>query len=225
MTHGSLIGKMLLFAIPLMASSMLQLLFNAMDVVVVGNFSGSQALAAVGSTGALTNLFVNLFIGFSVGSNVFVAQYFGAKDEKNVRETVHTSILLGLVGGVILIFAGVFLSKPLLELMDTPEDVLDLAALYMKIYFVGMPAMLVYNFGASILRAIGDTRRPLYYLTGAGVINVCLNLIFVIVFHMSVAGVALATVISQCFSAVMIIRCLMKSDGIYRLIQIGRAHV
>ena len=217
MTHGSLIGKMLLFAIPLMASSMLQLLFNAMDVVVVGNFSGSQALAAVGSTGALTNLFVNLFIGFSVGSNVLVAQYFGAKDEKNVRETVHTSILLGLVGGVILIFAGVFLSKPLLELMDTPEDVLDLAALYMKIYFVGMPAMLVYNFGASILRAIGDTRRPLYYLTVAGVINICLNLLLVIVFDMSVAGVALATVISQCFSAGMILWCLIKSDGIYRL--------
>lgn len=218
MTHGPLIGKMLMFAVPLMVSSMLQLLFNAMDVVVVGNFSGSQALAAVGSTGALTNLFVNLFIGFSVGSNVLVAQYFGARDEKNVRETVHTSILLGLVGGVILVFLGFFLSKPLLTLMDTPEDVLNLAALYMKIYFVGMPAMLVYNFGASILRAIGDTRRPLYYLIIAGVINVCLNLFFVIVFKMSVAGVALATVISQCFSAVMIVRCLIKSDGIYRLI-------
>lgn len=217
MCNGPLFGKILLFAFPLMLSGMLQLLFNAADIVVVGKFSGSQALAAVGSTSALINLFVNIFIGFSIGSNVLVAQYFGAKDTKNVEETVHTSILVGLIGGVFLILIGIPLAGTLLELMGTPEDVLDLAVLYIRIYFLGMPSMLVYNFGAAILRAVGDTRRPLYYLMFSGVINVVLNLLFVIAFHMSVAGVALATIISQTVSALLICRCLMKSDGMYQL--------
>ena len=217
MCNGPIFGKLLVFALPLMLSGILQLLFNAADIVVVGKFSGSRALAAVGSTGALINLFVNVFIGFSIGTNVLVAQYFGARDEKNVHETVHTSILLGIVGGFILIVAGMVFAKPMLEWMDTPEDVLSHAVLYMRIYFIGMPAMLVYNFGAAILRAIGDTRRPLYYLLSAGVINVILNLFFVIVLDMGVAGVATATVISQIVSAILIVRCLMHSDGIYRL--------
>ena len=217
MCNGPIFGKLLVFALPLMLSGILQLLFNAADIVVVGKFSGSHALAAVGSTGALINLFVNVFIGFSIGTNVLVAQYFGARDEKNVHETVHTSILLGIVGGFILIVAGMGFAKPMLEWMDTPEDVLSHAVLYMRIYFIGMPAMLVYNFGAAILRAIGDTRRPLYYLLSAGVINVILNLFFVIVLDMGVAGVATATVISQVVSAILIVRCLMHSDGIYRL--------
>lgn len=217
MCNGPLLGKLLLFTVPLMLSGMLQLLFNAADIVVVGKFSGSHALAAVGSTGALINLFVNVFIGFSIGTNVLVAQYFGAKDERNVQETVHTSVLLGMAGGVILIGAGLLLGKTMLVWMGTPEEVLDQAVLYINIYFVGMPAMLVYNFSAAILRAIGDTRRPLYYLLTAGVVNVILNLIFVIVLKMGVAGVALATVISQTISAVLIVRCLMYSDGMYRL--------
>lgn len=217
MCNGPIFGKLLVFALPLMLSGILQLLFNAADIVVVGKFSGSHALAAVGSTGALINLFVNVFIGFSIGTNVLVAQYFGARDEKNVHETVHTSILLGIVGGFILIVAGMVFAKPMLEWMDTPEDVLSHAVLYMRIYFIGMPAILVYNFGAAILRAIGDTRRPLYYLLSAGVINVILNLFFVIVLDMGVAGVATATVISQIVSAILIVRCLMHSDGIYRL--------
>lgn len=217
MCNGPIFGKLLVFALPLMLSGILQLLFNAADIVVVGKFTGSHALAAVGSTGALINLFVNVFIGFSIGTNVLVAQYFGARDEKNVHETVHTSILLGLVGGFILIVAGILFAKPMLEWMDTPDNVLSHAVLYMRIYFIGMPAMLVYNFGAAILRAIGDTRRPLYYLLGAGVINVVLNLFFVIVLDMGVAGVATATVVSQVVSAILIVRCLMQSDGIYRL--------
>ncbi|MDD3415703.1 MAG: MATE family efflux transporter [Lachnospiraceae bacterium] len=217
MCNGPLLGKLLIFAVPLILSGILQLLFNAADIVVVGKFSGSSALAAVGSTGALINLFVNIFIGFSIGTNVLAAQYFGAGDEKNMQDTVHTSILLGLIGGVILIAAGLLFATPMLELMDTPEDVLGQASLYVRIYFIGMPAMLVYNFGAAILRAIGDTRRPLYYLLAAGVVNVILNLILVIGFHMGVAGVAIATVISQVISAVMIVRCLMNSAGMYHL--------
>lgn len=217
MCNGPLLGKLLLFTLPLMLSGILQLLFNAADIVVVGKFSGSQALAAVGSTSALINLFVNVFIGFSIGANVMVAQYFGAKDEKNVQETVHTSILLGLLGGIFLIAVGILLAKTMLIWMGTPEDVLDQAVLYINIYFIGMPAMLVYNFGAAILRAIGDTRRPLYYLLTAGVVNVILNMIFVIALDMGVAGVATATVISQVISASLIVRCLMHSEGMYHL--------
>ena len=216
MCNGPILKKLLIFALPLMLSGILQLLFNAADIVVVGKFTGSHALAAVGSTSALINLFVNVFIGFSIGTNVLVAQYFGARDEKNVQETVHTSILLGIVGGFILIVSGIIFAKPMLEWMDTPDNVLEHAVLYMRIYFIGMPAMLIYNFGAAILRAIGDTKRPLYYLLSAGVINVVLNLFFVIVLNMGVAGVAAATVASQVVSAILIVRCLIQSEGIYR---------
>ena len=184
---------------------------------MVGQFTGSSALAAVGSTSSLINLFVNVFIGFSIGANVLVAQYYGARDEKNVHETVHTSILLAIICGVILIVAGVTLAPPMLELMDTPDEVLGQAVLYMRIYFVGMPATLVYNFGAAILRAVGDTRRPLYYLFVAGCVNVILNLFFVVVCGRGVDGVAIATVISQVISAALIVRCLIKSEGMYRL--------
>lgn len=217
MCNGPLFGKIMLFTLPLMLSGILQLLFNAADVVVVGRFAGNEALAAVGSTGALTNLLVNLFIGLSVGANVLVARYYGGRQEEEVSRTVHTSMLVSAVGGVILTFIGITAARPLLLLMDTPENVIEHSVLYMRIYFVGMPVMLVFNFGSAILRAIGDTRRPLFYLIIAGVINVVLNLFFVIVLHMGVAGVALATVISQCVSTALIVRCLMRSEGCFRL--------
>ena len=217
MCSGPLFGKILLFTLPLMLSGILQLLFNAADVVVVGRFAGNEALAAVGSTGALTNLLVNLFIGLSVGANVLVARYYGAKAWEEVSQTVHTSIVVSVIGGIVLAFLGIVLARPLLHLMDTPDNVIGHSVIYMRIYFLGMPVMLLFNFGSAILRAIGDTRRPLFYLIIAGVINVCLNLCFVIVFHMGVAGVALATVISQCVSTGLILRCLIKSEGCFQL--------
>lgn len=217
MCNGPLFGKILSFSIPLMLSGILQLLFNAADTIVVGRFAGSTALAAVGSTSALINLLTNLFIGFSVGANVLTAQYYGAKKEKDVSDTVHSAILLSVICGILLLLLGISITKQILIWMGTPGDVLNQAALYLKIYFLGMPVMLLYNFGSSILRAIGDTRRPLYYLTAAGVINVILNLIFVIGFNMGVAGVATATVISQAISALLILRCLSRLDGCCRL--------
>ncbi|MCI8601512.1 MAG: MATE family efflux transporter [Oscillospiraceae bacterium] len=217
MCNGPILGKLLRFSLPLMLSGVLQLLFNAADIVVVGRFSGSEALAAVGSTGSLINLLINVFIGLSIGTNVLVAQYYGAKDVKNLSDTVHTSVAISLASGAFLIFLGFFAAPPLLRLMGTPEDVLGQAALYVRIYFAGMPVMMLYNFGSAILRALGDTRRPLYFLTMAGVVNVLLNLFFVIVLKMGVAGVATATVISQAVSALLILNCLIRSDGIYRL--------
>lgn len=217
MCNGPLTGKLIRFAFPLMLSGILQLMFNAADIIVVGRFAGHQALAAVGSTGSLINLLINLFIGLSVGTNVLVANYTGAKQEQAVSETVHTSVLLSLISGFFLIFFGGLLASPLLSLMGTPSDVLDQAVLYMRIYFIGMPASMLYNFGAAILRASGDTKRPLYFLTFAGIINVGLNLIFVIVFHMGVAGVATATVVSQVVSALLVLRCLMKDTGMYHV--------
>ncbi len=213
MIHGPLLGKILLFTLPLMASSILQLLFNAADIIVVGRYAGSDALAAVGSTGALINLLTNMFIGFSVGANVLVARYYGAGKPDEVSETVHTSVMLSIIGGILLAAIGIIFASPLLELMGTPENVLPLAALYVRIYFAGMPVILLYNYGSAILRAIGDTKRPLYYLAVAGVLNIILNLIFVIVFEMSVAGVALATILSQTLSAILVIRCLMHTEG------------
>lgn len=213
MCSGSVFRKMLLFAIPLMCSSILQLLFNAADIVVVGRFAGDNALAAVGSNTALINLFTNLFIGLSVGTNVLTAQYYGAKKEADLRETVHTSMLLSIYSGVILTIVGVVGARFLLELMKAPSEVIGLAALYLRILFLGMPSMMVYNFGSAILRAVGDTKRPLYYLLGAGIINVILNLFFVIICQMGVAGVGLATVISQTISAALVVRCLMKEQG------------
>ena len=217
MCNGPLLPKMLLFTIPLILSGVLQLLFNAADVIVVGQFAGNEALAAVGSTSSLTSLLVNLFIGMSVGVNVLVARYYGGKQDGEVSETVHTAIVISVLGGVLLAVIGIVLAKPLLTLMDTPEDVIKHSVLYMRIYFMGMPVMLLYNFGSAVLRAIGDTRRPLFYLSIAGVINVCLNLWFVISLHMGVAGVALATIISQAVSAVLIVRCLIQSEGCFRL--------
>lgn len=217
MCNGPLLGKLLLFAIPLMLSGILQLLFNAADIIVVGRFTGAEALAAVGATSTLITLFVNVFMGLSIGTNVLTAQYYGAGDKKNVQETVHTSILLSFLCGLLMLVLGVLLARTLLSLMATPANVLDQSALYMRIYFLGMPAFMVYNFGAAILRAMGDTRRPLYFLLTAGIINVALNLFFVIVLEMGVAGVALATAVSQTISAVLVLRCLIREEGMCRL--------
>ncbi len=217
MTNGPLLGKIVRFAIPLAISGILQLLFNAADMIVVGRFAGANALAAVGATGALINLIVTLFMGLSVGTNVLVAQYYGGDHQKDLSETVHTSILASLLFGVVLIGIGMVLARPILTAMATPADVLDQAVLYMRIYFIGMPVMMLYNFGAAILRAVGDTQRPLYFLVIAGVVNVVLNLFFVIVLHMDVAGVATATDISQAVSALLVLRCLIKTDGPYQV--------
>lgn len=224
MCNGPLLGKILLFYFPLMLSGILQLLFNAADVATVGHFAGNESLAAVGSTSSLTNLIINLFIGLSVGANVLVARFYGAGQKGELREMVQTAMITSVVSGIVLIFVGFFVSKPALALMGTPSDVIDLSTLYMRIYFAGMPFMMAYNFGAAILRAVGDTRRPLYYLAIAGVVNVVLNLIFVICFHMGVAGVATATVISQAISAILVIRCLLQTDGEYKL-ELNDVHI
>lgn len=216
MTTGAILPKLLKLSLPLMISSVLQLLFNAADIIVVGNFAGDNSLAAVGSTTALVNLLTNLFLGLSTGANVLVSHYMGARDNEKVSNTVHTSLLLAIVSGLLLTAAGIIFAPQFLELMETPEEVLGLSALYLRIYFIGMVQMMIYNFGSSILRSKGDTKRPLYYLAFSGVINVVLNLIFVILFSMDVAGVALATVISQTISAVLIIRCLMKETDAFR---------
>lgn len=213
MCSGSVFKKMLIFAVPLMFSSILQLLFNAADIVVVGRFAGDNALAAVGSNGSLINLITNLFIGLSIGSNVLTAQYYGAKRDDDLKETVHTSMLLSIYSGIILTIVGIASARVLLELMQAPEEVLNLAVLYLRIYFLGMTSTMVYNFGSAILRAVGDTKRPLYFLLSAGIINVILNLFFVIVCHWGVAGVAVATAVSQTVSALLVVRCLMKEQG------------
>lgn len=217
MTNGPLLGKIVRFAIPLALAGILQLLFNAADIVVAGRFAGSQALAAVGSTGALNMLIVNLFMGLSVGVNVLVARYYGSGNHKDLGETVHTAILTALVCGLALVFIGMGLSRPLLTLMGTPADVIDQSVLYMRIVFAGMPALMLYNFGAAVLRAVGDTQRPLYFLLCAGVLNVLLNLFCVIVLHMGVAGVATATAVSQCLSAALVLLCLIRSNAVYKL--------
>lgn len=218
MTTGAILPKILKFTLPLMLSSVLQLLFNAADIIVVGNFASDNSLAAVGSTTALVNLMTNLFLGLSTGANVLSAHYMGAGDDNRVSKTVHTSITLSIISGLIMTVIGVIFADKLLSLMDTPDEVIDLSTLYLRIYFCGMIAMMVYNFGSSLLRSKGDTKRPLYYLAFAGVINVVLNMIFVIIFKMDVAGVALATVISQCVSAFLVVRCLMKETDGFKLI-------
>jgi len=217
MTQGALLPQILVFALPLILSGMLQLLFNAADIIVVGKFAGSNALGAVGANSSLINFFVNIFIGLSIGANVTAAKYLGAKKSVEVSDTVHTSVVLAFITGVAIMIVGILLARPILTFMETPDEILDLAVLYLRIYFCGMPAMVLYNFGASLLRAVGDTKRPLVYLLIAGVINVILNLIFVIQFHMNVAGVALATIISKCASTVMVIRCLVLEQGSMRL--------
>ncbi len=203
MCNGPILSGIIAFSLPLMLSGCLQLLFNAADVIVVGRFAGNESLAAVGSTSSLTNLLVNLFIGLSIGTNVTVGHTLGSGDEQGTCDNVHTAVTVSLISGVVLIGIGVLFTRPLLIWMGAPSDVLDKAALYLKIIFIGMPATMAYNFGSAILRATGDTKRPLYFLSAAGMVNVILNLFFVIVLHMDVAGVALATIISQCISAVL----------------------
>ena len=214
MTRGPLLRSILIFTLPLLLSGVLQLLFNATDIVVVGQFAGANAMASVGSTTSLFNLLINAFIGISVGANVLVARYCGEKNYDGVQQTVQTSLLTGLVGGVILVVLGIVLARPMLTLMKTPDEVIEGAVLYMRVYFIGMPATMIYNFGAAVLRAVGDTRRPLYFLMAAGVMNVLGDLLFVCVLGMGVAGVALATVLSQCVSATLTVLCLTGSDGI-----------
>ena len=217
MCNGTIMDKLISFSLPLMLSGILQLLFNAVDIVVVGRFTGSQALAAVGSTTALINLFINLFIGVSLGANVLAARYYAAGKQKEMSETVHTAMMFALISGCVMVLAGLFFSRGALELMDTPDDVISQAALYMKIYFMGMPFFMLYNYGAAILRAVGDTKRPLLFLIISGAANAALNLLLVIVFSMGVAGVAVATVISQCISCVMVLSCLIRTESSYQL--------
>ena len=217
MTEGKLLLNVLFFSLPIMFSGILQLVFNAADTIVVGRFVGNEALAAVGSVGSLNNMIISLFIGLSVGVNVLVARFTGARETDKVSDTVHTAVLLSVVGGAALGVVGIVLARPLLELMGSPEDVIDLAELYIRILFAGMPAQMLYNFSSAVLRAVGDTKRPLYFLTIAGIINVILNLVFVLVFHLSVAGVALATILSQAVSALLVTHSLMLMDGPTRL--------
>ena len=213
MTTGHLLPKVLAFSGPLVLTGILQLLYNAADIVVVGRFAGPQALAAVGSTGALINLLVNVFMGLSVGASVVVARAYGAGNQHAVSTGVHTAITVAAIAGVLVGVLGFTACHPLLKWMGSPDDVLDMATLYMRIFFIGMPANMLYNFGAAILRAVGDTRRPLYYLTVSGILNVLLNLLLVVVFHMGVAGVAIATVASQVMSMTLVMICLIRSDG------------
>ena len=209
--------KLISFSLPLMLSGILQLLFNAVDIIVVGRFTGRQALAAVGSTTALINIFTNLFIGISLGANVLAARFYASGKEKEMSETVHTSITLALISGLVMALAGVLLARFALNLMGTPNDVIDQSVLYMRIYFLGMPFFMLYNYGAAILRAVGDTKRPLFFLVISGMTNAVLNLVLVIVFHMGVAGVAIGTIVSQLISSILVLRCLYTSNTSYRL--------
>ena len=213
MCSGAILPKLLQFCMPLMFSSILQLLFHAADIVVVGRFAGDNSLAAVGSTASIVNLLVNFFMGLSIGANILAARCYGAREQEALRQTVHTAMLVSLISGVLLAVVGFLGAETIMAWVQSPEEVRGLAAQYLRIYFLGMPAAMVYNFGAALLRAVGDTRRPLYYLTASGLVNVGLNLIFVIIFHMDVAGVALATVIAQCISAGLVVWCMMRESG------------
>ncbi|MBB5263499.1 putative MATE family efflux protein [Catenibacillus scindens] len=217
MCNGSIMDKLISFSLPLMISSILQLMFNAVDIIVVGRFSGSQALAAVGSTTALINIFTNLFIGISLGANVLSARFYAAGRDKEMSEAVHTAITLALISGIVMIFVGVGMARPALALMDTPADVINQSVVYMRIYFMGMPFFMLYNYGAAILRAVGDTKRPLIFLIVAGLANVVLDLLLVIVIPLGVAGVAIGTVASQMISCVLVLWCLYRSEGSYQL--------
>lgn len=217
MLEGPLLGPIFLFAMPLFITSVLQLAFNAVDIIVVGKFTGHHALAAVGATGPVINLLVTMFMGISIGASVIMGQNVGARDFKNARDTLHTAIGISILGGILVLFAGIFTAMPLLKLMQTPPEVIELAGEYLKIYYIGMPGFMVYNFGAALLRAIGDSRRPMYFLTISGIFNVICNLIFVIVFKMGVAGVAIATSISQYIAAALIVASLLKADGYMKL--------
>lgn len=224
MTEGKMLAKILLFGIPLMLSGMLQLLYNAADIIVIGRFAGKECLAAVGSTGSLNNLIVNSLLGLSVGSSVIAARYFGAKDNNGFSRIMHTSVVVSVLGGVIAaVFGSVFI-YPLLQLMDSPTDVIDLSAKYMRIIFLGMPAQCLYNYGAAIIRSIGDTRKPLYILGFSGIINVLLNLFLVLCFGMDVDGVAIATITSQYISAALIVITLMRLDNLPSL-KLNKLHI
>lgn len=217
MLEGPLLGPIFLFAMPLFITSVLQLAFNAVDIIVVGKFTGHHALAAVGATGPVINLLVTMFMGISIGASVIMGQNVGARDFKNAQDTLHTAIGISILGGILVLFAGIFTAMPLLRLMQTPPEVIELSGEYLKIYYIGMPGFMVYNFGSALLRAIGDSRRPMYFLTISGVFNVICNLIFVIVFKMGVAGVAIATTISQYIAAALIVASLLKADGYMKL--------
>jgi len=217
MCNGPILGKIIRFAVPLMLSGMLQLLFNAADVVVVGQFCGSTSLAAVGSNGAIINLLVNVFLGVSVGTNVLVARYCGRQQHDGVFRAVHSSILFSILIGIFIGLLGALLAPQMLLLISVPDDVLPLASLYLRVYFTGIPATVVYNFGAAILRAVGDTRHPLYFLTAAGALNLVCNVFFVVVCHWDVAGVAAASSLSQYLAAFLVLRCLMKKNTSCRL--------
>lgn len=217
MLHGSLLNKILLFALPLAASSILQQLFNSVDIAVVGKFASSQALAAVGSNSSVISLMINLFVGISVGASVVIANYIGQRNERGIKNAIHTVSVITLASGGLLLVVGLLIARPILEMMDTPDDVIELAVLYLRIYFLGMPFFMIYNFGAAILRSMGDTKRPLYCLIVAGVINTALNLFLVIVLKMSVAGVAIGTVIANMVSAGMIVYILRHEKGPFRL--------
>ena len=213
MLHGSLLDKILLFALPLAASMMLQQLFNSADVAVVGRFDSPQAMAAVGSNGAAINLMVNIFVGLSIGANVVVAKYIGKNETQKIHDAIHTSISLAFISGIILLIWGIVIARPILTLMNTPEDIIDLAVVYFRIYFMGMPFIMLYNFGSAILRSKGDSNRPLWSLGIGGVINVILNLILVIIFKLSVVGVAVATVVSNIVSSLMIMYFLLHEEA------------
>ena len=217
MCNGTIMDKLVSFSLPLMLSGILQLMFNAVDIIVVGQFTGSEALAAVGSTTALIAVFTNLFIGISLGANVLAARFYASGKNKEMSETVHTAIALAFVSGMIMAVVGLLFSRLALEIMGTPDNVIDQSTLYMRIYFLGMPFFMLYNYGAAILRAVGDTRRPLLFLVVAGVTNAVLNMILVIVFHLGVAGVAIATIISQLISCILVLRCLYMTDSSYQL--------
>ncbi|MBR2892292.1 MAG: polysaccharide biosynthesis C-terminal domain-containing protein, partial [Clostridia bacterium] len=224
MCSGSIPKKMIVFALPLMLSSLLQLLFNAADIIVVGNYAGDESLAAVGATSTLINLMTNLFIGMSVGANVLTANYFAAGHEKDLSKTVHTAMTVSILSGLFLTAVGVIAAPYVLKLMQTPDDVIGLATVYLRTYFCGMTAVMVYNFGSAILRATGDTQRSLYFLFAAGIVNIVLNLIFVIVFHWGVFGVGLATVISQVISGALVFYCLLRENSAIR-VDIRQLHI
>ena len=217
MVNGSIMDKLISFALPLMISGILQLAFNAVDIIVVGQFSGSKSLAAVGSTTALINVFVNLFMGISLGANVLAARFYVAGKEKEMSKTVHTAIMIALISGIVMGVVGVIFARGALEIMGTPDDVIGLSTIYMRIYFCGMPFFMLYNYGAAILRAVGDTKRPLIFLIISGCINALLNLFFVIVCKLDVAGVAIGTIVSQFVSSVLVLYCLSKADTSYKL--------
>lgn len=218
MTHGPLLGKIIRFAIPLILANVMALLFHAADLIVVGRFASSEAMAAVGAAPAFPTLMLNLFWGIASAVNVLVARYTGAKDRRNVSDAVHTSIAVAIIGGLFMMVLGLIITKPVLHLMAVPADIMDDAALYMWIWCLGIPFMILYSFGSAVLRAIGDTRRPLIFMMIAGVVNVLLNLFFVLVCKMDVAGVAIATKLSNVVSAVLVLRVLYKTRDNYRLV-------